>query len=320
MHWRTCIISCLPPGKNDFSTVAEGSYLGKAALNSDTDWNSFIAGSFDDAQWCILALWKIADYKVSRHQDSSAYSNAASAIYDIISKQWDDTTCGGGVWWSSEKTYKNAITNQLFLLTSAVGYLRTRNETYLTNANKEWTWLNSSGMRNSDGLYNDGLDSAIPDACKNNGMTTWTYNQGVIASGLAALSVANGDLSLLSQAEITLDAAIAKLTANNILKESCDDAAPGGTQCNRDQQSFKGIWTKHLQYYLDAANDTTRISKYSTFLGSQYSAVVSNGTDWRNDIGSVWYGANQGGSIFSPQTSASGLACAIAAAKYGQAC
>lgn len=49
-------------------------------------------------------------------------------------------------------------------------------------------------MRNSDGLYNDGLDSAIPDACKNNGMvsnlallglfccltarqTTWTYNQ-----------------------------------------------------------------------------------------------------------------------------------------------
>jgi hypothetical protein len=42
----------LATGTNDFGTVAEGSYLGKAALNSDTDWNSFIAGSFDDAQVC----------------------------------------------------------------------------------------------------------------------------------------------------------------------------------------------------------------------------------------------------------------------------
>jgi hypothetical protein len=41
---------------------------------------------------------------------------------------------------------------------------------------------------------------------------------------------------------------------------------------------------KHLQYYLDAANDTTRISKYSPFLGSQYSAVVINGTDRHDDI------------------------------------
>jgi hypothetical protein len=61
------------------------------------------------------------------------------------------------VWWSTDHTYKNAITNELFLLTSAAGYLRTRNETYLDNANKvivdccyrqrmltralqEWTW------------------------------------------------------------------------------------------------------------------------------------------------------------------------------------
>ncbi len=33
--------------------------------------------------------------------------------------------------------------------------------------------VEASGMRNSDGLFNDGLD----DACNNNGQTTWTYNQ-----------------------------------------------------------------------------------------------------------------------------------------------
>jgi hypothetical protein len=29
-------------------------------------------------------------------------------------------------------------------------------------------------MRNSQGLFNDGLDSST---CQNNGQTTWTYNQ-----------------------------------------------------------------------------------------------------------------------------------------------
>jgi len=83
-------------------------------------------------------------------------------------------------------------------------------------------------MHNSDRLYNDGLKSANPAACTNNGQTTWTYNQGVVASGLAALSVANGDAALLDQAEITLDATINHLTMNNVLKEPCDDAESGG--------------------------------------------------------------------------------------------
>jgi rhamnogalacturonyl hydrolase YesR len=103
-------------------------------------------------------------------------------------------------------------------------------------------------MRNGDNLWNDGLTSA----CTNNGQvsmpmsclirklntgsqTTWIYNQGVIASGLAALYVARGstDTSLLDEAEKTLDATIAKLTVNNILKESCDDAV--SSSCNHDQ-------------------------------------------------------------------------------------
>jgi len=37
--------------ENDhFGTVADNSYLGKAALNSSTDWSNFIDGSYDDAQ------------------------------------------------------------------------------------------------------------------------------------------------------------------------------------------------------------------------------------------------------------------------------
>ena len=44
------------------------------------------------------------------------------------------------VWWSTDHTYKNAITNELFLYTSARGYQITGDSTYLANAQKAWTW------------------------------------------------------------------------------------------------------------------------------------------------------------------------------------
>ncbi|KAJ3989131.1 glycoside hydrolase family 76 protein [Lentinula detonsa] len=295
-----------------WSTVADGSYIGKAALSSSTDWASLLGGANDDASWVLMALWKIADYKGARGLSNTAYLNAAATIYNLIAGQWDDT-CGGGVWWNTAHTYKNAITNELFLYVSADGYLRGGGQTYLDNANKVWDWLSASGMRNAQGLWNDGLT----DTCVNNGQTTWTYNQGVIASGLAALYAATQNTTLLDQAEITLDATISLLTEDDILKESCDDALSGGSVCDADQQLFKGLWTKHVQYYLDMANDSTRTAKYSPFLGSQTSAVFHYGTDANNDVGSVWYAPDQGGSIFTPKTSTSGLEAHVAAAKYG---
>lgn len=53
--------------------------------------------------------------------------------------------------------------------------------------------------------------------------------------------------------------------------------------------STQGLWTKHVQYYLDMANDPARTAKYSPFLGSQDSAVFHFGTDASDDVGSVWY-------------------------------
>lgn len=46
----------------------------------------------------------------------------------------------------------------------------------------------------------------------------------------------NNDPSLWDIAEVTLDATIAKLSTNSILRETCDDAA-GGTICDADQVS-----------------------------------------------------------------------------------
>ena len=137
--------------------------------------------------------------------------------------------CNGGVWWSPKKTYKNAITNELFLVMAAKLFLivriacvfsnrshslsffffvdyavncvkfcffnsQTKNETYSTWAWHEYNWFNSSGMINAQNLVNDGLNGH----CANNGGTTWTYNQGVILGGLALLAQLTSDKEVSS--------------------------------------------------------------------------------------------------------------------------
>ncbi|KAL1664721.1 glycoside hydrolase family 76 protein [Schizophyllum commune] len=299
----------LADGTTSFDVI-DSTTIGQLARRQDYNaWASAINGAWDDALWVTLALWKVGDYKVTHGQDSAPYYNSGNMVYDMVAAEYDTATCGGGVWWNSAHTYKNAVTNELFLYTSAARYNRWHDQAHLDNAKKTWNWLKNSGMRNGDGLWNDGLNSA----CQNNGQETWTYNQGVIASGLGALYVATGDASYLTEAEITLDATMAHKTVNGILKESCDDAV--NSSCNNDQAMFKGIWMKHLQFYLDAAPD--HAAKYSGFIGAQESAVVhyATGSGWT--VGNVWYAPSQGGSRFTAQTQTSGIAEHVSAAKYG---
>lgn len=139
----------LGAGTTTWSSLSTSSYIAFLALNPWTNWADVLNGSNDDSQWVILALWKMADYVGAHGGDTTPYMTAADTIYQEIAGQWDDT-CGGGVWWSTAHTYKNAITNHLFLLTSAEGFLRNNNQEYLTNANNAWSWcMLSLFLRNS---------------------------------------------------------------------------------------------------------------------------------------------------------------------------
>ncbi|KAF8315172.1 Six-hairpin glycosidase [Clavulina sp. PMI_390] len=268
-------------------------------------------GAYDDQQWAAIASWKQCDYLNYLGQSTTECTNRAIKYYNIVVGAWD-STCGGGVWWSSAKTYKNAITNELFLYSSAAAYLRTQQSAFLSNAQLSWSWLNGNAMQNSQGLWNDGLTSS----CTNNGQTTWTYNQIVIASGLSALYAATGstNTALLTAAQKSIDATLTYLTSGGILKETCDSST-GATTCDADQQLFKGLFMKHLQYYLDTANSASQNSKYAGAINAQASGVVHYATGAGYNVGSVWYAANAGGSIFSPKTQASGLEALVCAAK-----
>jgi predicted alpha-1,6-mannanase (GH76 family) len=199
----------------------------------------FINKFFDDNGWWALA-WVDA-YDLTGDE---RYLDAAQAIFARNQGGWDEV-CGGGLWWNTDRRYKNAITNELFLTLAArlaqrASGAREHGE-YLDWALRTWEWLRGCGMIGPDGLVNDGLTAG----CANNGAPTWTYNQGVILGGLAALCELTGDQGYLRAGEHIADAALARLAGpTGILAEPCEPSS-----CDGDQTQFKGIFVRNLHDY-----------------------------------------------------------------------
>jgi predicted alpha-1,6-mannanase (GH76 family) len=115
----------------------------QAQLGS-TGHTNFINNYYDDNGWWALA-W-IGAYDLT---GNTAYLSMAETIFSAMTKGWDTTTCGGGIWWNTSDTYKNAIANELFLDVAAKLANRTTGSTaaaYLNWAEQEWSWFRSSGM------------------------------------------------------------------------------------------------------------------------------------------------------------------------------
>jgi predicted alpha-1,6-mannanase (GH76 family) len=195
----------------------------------------FINRYYDDEGW-----WALAWIDVYQLTHDERYLNTAAFIFTDMTYGWDDT-CSGGIWWSKDRKYKNAIANELFLsvaaqLAAITKAPRLRME-YLAWAGREWRWFEHSGMINSNSLVNDGLT----DTCKNNQRTAWTYNQGVILGGLIALHTAGGEPQLLSEAHKIAQATLSAFTDHQgILHDTCEP------KCGADGTQFKGVFVRNL--------------------------------------------------------------------------
>ena len=147
---------------------------------------------------------------------------------------------------------------------------------YLDIAKGQWDWFKKSGMINKDNLINDGLN----DKCKNNGMQTWTYNQGVVLGGLVELSKATGDRSFLDEAKKIAIAAITHLSKDGVLFEGCEP------NCGDDGSQFKGVFVRNLQY-LQRAKPSEPIRN---FILANADAIWDKDRDDQNKLGITWNG------------------------------
>ena len=80
------------------------------------------------------------------------YLAMAQSIFADMAGGWDET-CGGGIWWSKDRKYKNAIANELFLSVATHLVNRVKDVKYGEWAEKEWRWFKASGMINEEQLY-----------------------------------------------------------------------------------------------------------------------------------------------------------------------
>ncbi|CAD6568596.1 MAG: hypothetical protein ASARMPREDX12_001589 [Alectoria sarmentosa] len=287
---------------NRYFTQITSFYFGENAFALRTQ-------AYDDMLWVVLG-WletiKFIKLHSSLHYTSSydnnatwyatqfipQYAHRARLFYDLASRGWDTSLCGGGMLWNPYLApYKNAITNQLYIAASISMYLyfpgdsdpspflihtglppaKAHDVRYLDNAVEAYKWLKGSNMRNKYGLYVDGFHitgwqggkngSNGTGKCDSRDEKVYTYNQGVILSGLKGLWEATGSRAYLEDGhELVRDVITATgwkdrdteqqyrwagLGRGGVMEELCDWSG----SCSQNGQTFKGIFFHHLTLF-----------------------------------------------------------------------
>ncbi|MGW6015484.1 glycoside hydrolase family 76 protein [Streptomyces sp. NPDC055210] len=268
--------------------------------SSDPIEGHFISRAIDDAGWWAVAWLTAYDYTGDRR-----YLEEAVTITNYVHQYWDTGTCGGGVWWDRERTYKNAVTNGLYLwLTTSLHQRISGDTVWGARATTAADWYIASGMINSAGLVNDGITSG----CANNGQTVWSYNQGLAIGAFTQLWRSTGSTRYLDTAKRLADTAISSpaLTRGGVLTESCD---LGTASCDDNQKQFKGIFVRHLADLADATASTA----YKAYVTKQADSVWTTDRDPLNRLGQRWSGTAP--NVSDWRTQASALEALTAAAR-----
>ncbi|KAI4646428.1 uncharacterized protein J4E79_010490 [Alternaria viburni] len=257
---------------------------------------------YDDEGWWAMG-W-IASYDLT---GDMKYLDTARDIFADMTTGWDGNRCGGGLWWSKDRDYIAAISNELFL--SVAAHLANRaegqmKEDYTNWAEMEWDWFEKSGIINSDSLVNDGID---PSSCKNNGRTTFTYNQGIVLAGLSELARATNNGDYIEKAYKLATASTSKLSdGSGILTEPADyPLDPVASQ-------FKGAYVRGLStLYENAPQEGVQQFFMRNANAARSQPRVDGGV-----IIDRWQGPSDSG---NPSTHASGIDILVAAALAGEA-
>ena len=182
---------------------------------------------YDDNEWIGLNL--IQRYK--RTGDRAALARAKE-IFALVVHGWDTDPshpCAGGVFWTQApwSQDRNTVSNGPGAELGAHLYLLTRDQSYLTWAQRMYKWAQDC-MLAPNGLYWDHIDLA-----GNVEKTQWSYNQGVMLGAGVLLYKATGDRQYLNDAKAVAKASLAFYSTR-------------GPDAGSSRRGFNSIWFKNL--------------------------------------------------------------------------
>ncbi|HEY4416726.1 MAG TPA: glycoside hydrolase family 76 protein [Verrucomicrobiae bacterium] len=134
--------------------------------NNGSSWTYNIYN--DDIMWAIMAF-----ARGGMDTSKTNYCNIAKANFDACYARAWDTTLGGGLWWTTDKTGKNACVNGPAAIAASLLYQIYGDTNYLNKATAIYNWERSVLLVTNSGAICDNISS-------NGVLGTWasTYNQG----------------------------------------------------------------------------------------------------------------------------------------------
>lgn len=185
----------------------------------------------DDVLWMTLAF--IRDYELT---GSKASREAARRNFDAVIARGLSDDLGGGLWWTTDRTQKNACVNGPGAVAAYHLYLATGDKAYLDHASGLYEWERARLFDEATGAVYDHI-SRRADGSEVLNRQTYSYNQGTFIGAAQALSLATGVPSYFIDALEAFAFAREKLTVGGILAVEGPD--------NSDRGGFKGIFARY---------------------------------------------------------------------------
>lgn len=227
-------------------------------------WNKYN----DDVMWAVIAL--VRGYEITGNH--SFLDQAMWQFNAVWSRAWDNQL-GGGLWWTTDKTSKNACVNGPAAIAAMLLARNTVNTGYRTQADQIYNWLRATLVNTSTGQVADHIDA--------NGTKVWwefTYNQGTYAGAAALLYQNTGSNAYRTDASLAVNWARSHLTGqhvNDILNDEYDAGGGNGDTCG-----FKGIFVRWAAKYANVANDGPIKSWLTTNANAAWANRNSSGVMW----------------------------------------
>ncbi|KAF1963193.1 mannan endo-1,6-alpha-mannosidase DCW1 precursor [Byssothecium circinans] len=220
------------------------------------DFNAFMPpnqtktlGNDDQAFWGFAAMSAAENKLPDLGNGKPSWLGLAQAVFNTQVPRWNQKTCAGGLNWqifplNQGFDYKNTISNGCFFNIAARLYKYTKNDTYLTWANKAWDWQEQVGHIHDVAGYYFYDGSSENNNCTEISRIQWTYNAGVHLAGTAALWNATQDEVWKTKTNKIIKGLDVFFKNNVMFEVACEENG----KCNTDQRSFKAYLSRWMGY------------------------------------------------------------------------